>query len=341
MLIVNTNMYSYKCVSNVLANTTLKYIMNKSKFNKLSITFYIRKKADIFMSHGCADKNYREMSKCKHLDKFKLILVPGPWLKKKLVNRGISESKIACVGWPKLDPLFRQLKRWKPNPNYKTVLWVPTHNKSIYYLENTISSYPKLKEYFGILKNINGIKLIVSVHPKNKRRKRVTLDKLVACDYVIADAGSTVYEAWALGKPVIFPDWIIKENIIKNIPGSAEEYIFSNNIGYHARDINEMYDMLNSNLVIGDDVKEFMKEYMPSKFNGVSGKVVHNEIYKFFIGNNKRKKRLKLKMNSKEHFNNINNSEITNNNRIISKSLILGGIIIIALLILIRNKIRS
>ena len=339
MIIVDTNYYSYKCVTDVLIKTTLRYIADKPKFKNLSMTFYVRKDADIFMSHGCADKNYREIHKCEHLKKFKLILVPGPFLKRKLIRLGIEESRIACVGWPKLDPLFRQLKRWKPNPNYKTVLWVPTHNKSRYYLDRSISSYPKLKLNYGILRNINGINFKVSVHPKNKYEKRVTLDKLVACDYVIADSGSTVYEAWALGKPVIFPDWIVKDNIINNLPGSAEEYIYSNNIGYHASNIHEMIILLTSNLIIEDDVKEFMEEYLPSKFNGVSGKVVHNEIKKFFIGK-KRKRNRNFSLNTKESFNNIVSSDTDNSNMMCS-SLILGILTIVLLLFLINRKIRS
>ena len=296
----------YKNISNVLEDTTLKYIKNDSKFDNLSITFYVRRNADIFMSHGCADKNYREIDNSKYLHNFKLILVPGPWLKNKLINMGIEESKIACVGWPKLDPLFRELKSWRPNPQYKTVLWVPTHNWGIFKGHKTsISSYPGLFKYVKYINaNLKGIKIVISTHPKNRKTKEPTLDKLVACDYVIADAGSTVYEAWALGKPVIFPDWIVKDNIIRNIPDSAEEYIYSNNIGYHASNINEFIKLLKRKLVIERDVKEFMEEYMPSKFNGVSGKAVYNEINKYFIIESMRDYNDPLNLYNIEYFNN-------------------------------------
>ena len=226
MRVIEDNSKNYKKVTLFLIETTLKYLKNDLRFKNLSITFYVRDKADIFMSHGCADKNYREIENCKYLYNFKLILVPGPWLKNKLINLGIDESKIACVGWPKLDPLFEQIKMYEPNKNLKKILWVPTHNKSKYYPNENISSYPKLNEYMVLLNNIKGIKIIISEHPRNSEQKNPTLNKLVNCDYVIADAGSTVYEAWALGKPVIFPDWIVKENLIKNIKGSAEEYIY-------------------------------------------------------------------------------------------------------------------
>ena len=139
-----------------------------------------------------------------------------------------------------------------------------------------------LSAWLGLatLLGIKGINIITSEHPKNRNEKEPTLTALVNCDYVIADAGSTIYEAWALGKPVIFPDWIVKKNLIKNIKGSAEEYIYSNNIGYHANNIDEFINFLKGDLIIEKNVTEFMEEYMPSKFNGTSGKAVLYEINK-------------------------------------------------------------
>ena len=272
---------NYLCINKILEENSLKYIKDDSRFENMLISFFVRCKADIFMSHGCADKNYREIEKCKHLYKFKLILVPGPWLKKKLINLGIDESKIVCVGWPKLDPLFEQKKMWKPKEKRKTILWAPTHNNPIYKgHQESISSYPTLNKYMKPLNSIKGIEIIQSNHPKNRKQKKPTLDKLVNCDYVIADAGSTVYEAWALGKPVIFPDWIVKKKLIKCIKGSAEEYIYSKNIGYHANNFSELVNFLKSDLIIDKDVTEFIEEYMPSKFNGISGKVIFDVIDK-------------------------------------------------------------
>ena len=45
----------------------------------------------------------------------------------------------------------------------------------------------------------------VSLHPRNRKDKRPTTYGILDCDYVISDFGTMVYEAWALGKPVIFP----------------------------------------------------------------------------------------------------------------------------------------
>jgi hypothetical protein len=281
MQIIHSNSHNYKKVSSILEDTTLKYIKNNKKFKNLSITFFIRKEADIFMSHGCADKNYREINNCEYLHKFKLILVPGYWLKKKLINLGISESKIACVGWPKLDPLFKKKKKKKKNM-IKNILWLPTHDHGIKDChKSSISSNPTFNKYLDKLKKIKNINIYYSKHPKNKKYKSVTFESLLDCDYVIADAGSTIYEAWALGIPVIFPDWIVKKKIIKNIKGSAEEYIYTNNIGYHANNINELINFLKTDLIIEKNVKKFMEEYMPSKYNGIGGKMVFESIKKF------------------------------------------------------------
>ena len=279
MLFVNSINENYKKIGSLLEITALKYLKNDSRFKNLSITFHVREKAHIFMSHGCADKNYREIVNCRYLHNFNLILVPGPWLKNKLINLGICESKIACVGWPKLDPLFGLIKNENQEKELKTILWAPTHNNNNHHT-GSISSYPKLNDYMEILNSVKGIEIIISEHPQNREEKEPTLSKLINCDYVITDGGSTIYEAWALKKPVIFPDWIVKENIIKNVKGSAEEYIYTNNIGYHANNNNELIYFLKSNLIIEKDVTEFMEEYMPSKFNGISGKVIYNEILK-------------------------------------------------------------
>jgi hypothetical protein len=54
-----------------------------------------------------------------------------------------------------------------------------------------------------------------------------------------------VYEAWALGKPVIFPRWAIDvETLITRNPLSAESYIYRNRIGLHPESFEEMQVML-------------------------------------------------------------------------------------------------
>jgi hypothetical protein len=64
-----------------------------------------------------------------------------------------------------------------------------------------------------------------------------------------------VYEAWALGKPVIFPRWAIDvETLITRNPLSAESYIYRNRIGLHPESFEEMLAMLDEiqNELIGN-----------------------------------------------------------------------------------------
>ncbi|MEY3607047.1 MAG: hypothetical protein RL289_1227, partial [Actinomycetota bacterium] len=87
----------------------------------------------------------------------------------------------------------------------------------------------------------------VSLHPRNRSDRTPTGNQLVWSDVVISDFGTMVYEAWALGKPVIFPRWAIDvETLITRNPLSAESYIYRNRIGLHAESFEEMQAMLDS-----------------------------------------------------------------------------------------------
>jgi hypothetical protein len=286
---------NYGKVIEILKQSIQKHLHTKKH---LSISFFIRQDADIFMSHGCADKNYRSMSKCEHLKKFKYIFVPGEWLKNKLVNLGVPIDKIYCVGWPKIDLLFsdrntylndqkqilpkikikKKIKkdRWVPKNKKIKVLWAPSHNK--YLKTSDCSSFPLFNKFFRRLSNNPNIDACVSLHPRNNDKCEITTFKLSNCDCVIADYGSTIYEAWALGIPVIFPSWLVASNIIEQLPGSAEAYIYNNKIGIHARGYEDLISKiithappLPSSKSLNEKVKTFMSQYLPSKYNGKSG----------------------------------------------------------------------
>jgi hypothetical protein len=85
----------------------------------------------------------------------------------------------------------------------------------------------------------------VSLHPRNRSDRTPTGNQLVWSDVVISDFGTMVYEAWALGKPVLFPRWVIDvETLINRNPLSAESYIYRNRIGLHPDSYEEMLEML-------------------------------------------------------------------------------------------------
>ena len=124
------------------------------------------------------------------------------------------------------------------------VLWAPTHNMVRGGNEESVpSSYPAFKVHEDDITPF--FRYQVSLHPRNRASKRPTGGQLVWADVLVSDFGTMVYEAWAMGKPVIFPRWCIDvDTILTRNPRSAEAYIYRNRIGLHAESIEEMQAML-------------------------------------------------------------------------------------------------
>lgn len=255
-----------------------------------NISLFIRQPADFLLSHGAADKNYFIRKKPKggyHLHDFKHVFVPGPWIKDKLLAHPDIEfaaSQIHCVGWPRNDYLFRLREEMaaqralQPDPvdaasKKLKVLWAPTHDfrKRGPEREST-STYPRFEEFTEILGNKYDYS--ISLHPRCRPQKRPTAELLVEADVVISDFGTMVYEAWSLGKPVIFPRWILGDRIVQYMPESAEGHIFAKNIGYHPQSFAELTDILDSGASIDRNVTAFMGQYLPSSTYGCSAKMV-------------------------------------------------------------------
>lgn len=77
-----------------------------------------------------------------------------------------------------------------------------------------------------------------------------------------------------MGIPVVFPDWLVKDHILANFPGSFEYIIYSQHIGYHSSSIHQMWDLIIKAKAIGIDsiTKNFIEGIFPSKLRGISGK---------------------------------------------------------------------
>jgi CDP-glycerol glycerophosphotransferase (TagB/SpsB family) len=266
--------------NSMLSESQDEYVKSKSVLN---LTFFIRHKADVLMSHGVADKNYMLIRDKKDgsrlVNSFKYVLVPGEWLKQKLLKDTditLQADQIKIIGWPRLNSLKRLKRKWRIsrvlnilrnrfNGGKKIVLWAPTHDFRKRGVEQkSTSSYPDLLEF--VPKLTEEFRFFTSLHPRNRECKRPTDDILVRSDVVISDVGTIVYEAWALGIPVVFPRWILKDRIIEFTPGSAEAYIFENNIGYHASSFEEMLELIsNPRLQVEKDVKKFLDLYLEQK----------------------------------------------------------------------------
>jgi CDP-glycerol glycerophosphotransferase (TagB/SpsB family) len=259
----------------------------------LNFTWFIRDDADVFMSHGAADKNYfwtkkNELTGTLFINNFKFVLVPGLWMKRRMIESKaikLNPSQIIPVGWPRIDAMRTLQKEYvKESPNDKiTLLWAPTHdfmnsNKPI-----STSSYPEFENYAKKLKKTYNV--LYSLHPRNRTNKEPTIDKLLNADVVISDYGTMVYEAWALGKPVIFPRWILKDEIIKHFNGSTEAYIFKNRIGYHPNSYEEMLQIIKSGPVVDQKVHDFMDEYLDNYRDGNSAKKIADTLLRLSENN--------------------------------------------------------
>jgi hypothetical protein len=250
-----------------------EYTVGKYREGSLNFSLFIRDRADVVMSHGVADKNYfwvKDEQGLRYADRLKAVLVPGRWLKDRIVRSRklqLGSDRVFSVGWPRLD-MLRQLAAARGGDRVKGgILWAPTHDKVKRGAENkSTSSYPDFEAWLPALREKYPVE--VSLHPRNRKDKKPTIEKLVDADYVISDFGTMVYEAWALGKPVIFPRWILGNRIQEYLPHSAEAYIFEKRIGYHADSPGEMMEILDSGPVLTSDVEEFMDSYLDNYRSG-------------------------------------------------------------------------
>lgn len=224
----------------------------------------------VFICHGIADKHYWDGPLVSMFD---YICVPGQLWHDKLFNEGVPIEKILTVGYAKLDPIFQGLTKKTPGPRNR-VLWAPTHS-------NSPSSYPGFLEYLD--KFPADLEVIYSPHPYNKSNQMPTLQELTDADVVISDSGSLVYETWAIGKPVIFPDWLVKERVFRLYPYSFEEKIYKEKIGLHSDNFQDLVSLVYHALDVGIDprAKEFIDGILSPELRGKSGESIAKKLIKF------------------------------------------------------------
>ncbi len=277
---------NYKEVQNQLSSLVQKeltdnqYTITHNEYDDKAINFtwFIMQKTDVLMSHGVADKNYywRKNEEGERIvNSLKAVLVQGEWMKKRMIKSKyitLLEDQIIVCGWPRLDLLRKlqsKIELKSPKEEIK-LLWAPTHDLKKRADGESTSTFPKFQKYTDDLQTRYIYK--ESLHPRNRKDKEPTLDKLLNSNVVISDFGTLVYEAWSLGKPVIFPRWILKDRIQKYTGNSAEAYIFEKSIGYHPNSYEEMIEILESGPVITKDVDEFMEIYLDNYKGGNSSK---------------------------------------------------------------------
>jgi hypothetical protein len=236
--------------------------------------------ADVILAHGIADKRYfftqDSETSLPLANEYEYLLVPGSWHVNRLIEGTyrrnphyqitVEQKQIKKVGWLRLDSLIQESAKRDKEPHHRLrVLWAPTHNvvpgtndKKID--EIATSSFPGFKPH--VKEMASRYIFRVSLHPRNRSDRTPTGNQLVWSDVVISDFGTMVYEAWALGKPVIFPRWCIDvETLINRNPLSAESFIYRNRIGLHPETKEEMNEMLAEiqSAIVGNSLTRFIK----------------------------------------------------------------------------------
>jgi hypothetical protein len=228
---------------------------------------------DVFISHGIGDKNYWTGPK---INEFNYAFCPGPIWEERMLKTGY-KGKIYQTGYTKLDPLFNG-QYTKNEFGKPCVVWAPTHG---YNNKNKgRSSFPQCLNLIKQIPDIYQVKM--ALHPTSKMHSNQqhlpTMQDLLDADVVIADAGSTLYEAWILGKPVIFPDWLCRKDVMNHFSkdkDNLEYQIYSKSIGYHAEDMKDLLRLIPIAIKNGmkDEEKTFIENICPKKTLGRAGEL--------------------------------------------------------------------
>ncbi len=242
--------------------------------------------AQVVMSHGLADKSYlfvrHPETGLPHINSFDHVLVPGEWIKNRLLERArsrdagkrvlLDESQIHVVGWPRLDPLVGCAPAQGPVSDRRLrLLWAPSHDRVRVGADvRRLSSYPALEQHLPRLREAFDVE--VSLHPANRERKSPTTTALARADVVVADFGTLLYESWALQKCVIMPTFLMPSEITGRLPESAEAHVYRERIGQHAGSIDELIDMARANEPPDSRVRGFMDEYLAPQYSGCSSR---------------------------------------------------------------------
>lgn len=181
------------------------------------------------MSHGMGDKRWRDGPR---IDYFDYVCVSVPRWTEKLTEQGIPTQRILETGFSKLDPLF-QGSISKSSHDKKVILYAQTHTASA-----PCTSYLDFLIYLNQFPSC--WTLLCCAHPYNRPGNRPVLQELADADAVTSDGSSVIYEAMSLGLPALFPDWLVREAILKKWPHSFTAEIYREHIGHHSETIDQL-----------------------------------------------------------------------------------------------------
>jgi CDP-glycerol glycerophosphotransferase (TagB/SpsB family) len=249
------NRLQYSAVLDALVDPVLKHLPEAVKAteadpNAINVRYWSNHPWDVFSYHGISDKGDREAKTIGH---YPYIFHSGPAWQKRYIEQGIEPDRLFQVGYAKLDPLFDGTIKQRKH----TVLWAPTLRRD----------WPGGYDHLSGL--IDELDVVKALHPR-ENPGTATLQALADADVVIADAGSTLYEAWALGKPVVFPDFAVSYAMLSS---PQLRRIYDEQIGWHAKRPESLPKMIQLAGQNGITVAEraFIDDVFPPELRGTSG----------------------------------------------------------------------
>ncbi|WP_165498693.1 UDP-N-acetylglucosamine--N-acetylmuramyl-(pentapeptide) pyrophosphoryl-undecaprenol N-acetylglucosamine transferase [Streptomonospora litoralis] len=230
------------------------------------------------VSHGLADKGYRQQYRF-----FRHVLLPGPGFAEVLRRTRFPERKLHILGYPKLDPLLNHQVAGPERDDRIRVVYAPTHGGGSERWPEGNRAAPGAgatswwhRDEVTALLDEDAFDVVTAPHPRHSPGCRATFEEYAGADVVIADGGSTIYEAWVLGIPVVLPAWLTRaRNETRDSGRTLEARVYKRGLGYQADAPGELADLVRR--AAGEGMRpaetEFAETIVPTELRGAGGQV--------------------------------------------------------------------
>lgn len=234
----------------------------------------------VFISHGIADKAWRDQVG----NSYNHVFVSGPGWSAKMIGHHCPIHRLVEVGYAKLDPIFNGQVEAPERDGRIRVVWAPTHGgggerRAFAETRPNVanawrSSWWDREQILAMLPE-SEFDVVEAPHPRHKPDRSATFAEYVGADVVIADGGSTIYEAMALGLPVVFPTWLLTGHADNARRGTYEHTIYTERIGRHVSTPADLAAAVADAAVYGitDAEVEFIEPILPAAYRGISGRM--------------------------------------------------------------------
>lgn len=233
----------------------------------------------VLLSHGIADKGIRHGL----AGQYGYVVAPSPRLAETMTARGVHPRHVVTLGYPKLDPLYQGLIAPLPRDERIRVLYAPTqggggdmdhmHDTAAPAMEAAKrSSWWRRDEIFKRL-DPDIFDVVFCPHPRYAPGHRATLEEYVGADVVIADGGSTLWEALALDIPLVVPRWITGEGHRGH--KTMEGLLYAENVGRHVDVADDLAKTVREAAEVGPGELEthYGELALPCELRGRSGRL--------------------------------------------------------------------